>query len=626
MRRWIVVAKPRDDEGEVVEHRFSAGLMEPWRVGADEVIARLPTLSIEILPDGLGRGGSTAGVGALSLINTDRALDGLLGLAWADAAVEIWEADIPVPTSLDHCTLRAVVRAEQLGQDDRGLISVALKDVSASLDEPLALERYAGTGGLEGPEEYEGRIKPFAIGPQLNVDLEGKWINRAALIAQVHSRAMEGVLDELDNSARNGVQDKGIPLINGGDVADYAALVGLNLATQQWEGKYVTCNAEGLIRLAREPKGVVTVDFAGDAEGGYVELPGEVIQRIIEALYDGAAVPLDSAAIAALDNEFPHAVSLYVDREGPRISDWLETVMVSCGGSFWVDALGKLTARLFGYFAPVDTVNDWECSIPQLVDAWPRWRRLVLGYRVPRRLMSGEELAPPLLQDTPVVSATEPAHRAGRIWIDPVLAEVWISSAIGNLVAEDGRNLIAEDGRNLIYATWRRFADITAAHTSGNTAAVGTEAALTVEEATQRAISGFEASGTLKRQGTETGDFTATLTGFSGTVTGTVEYQRTGRLVVLYIPSLINGTSNSGSMTMTGIPAELVPDTPPQSGFVPLVYDGGNGVGGAFTFQLGVLSFDVLATAVTGDRLGRQAFQSSGLKGLFTGTTIMYFV
>lgn len=55
-----------------------------------------------------------------------------------------------------------------------------------------------------------------------------------------------------------------------------------------------------------------------------------------------------------------------------------------------------------------------------------------------------------------------------------------------------------------------------------------------------------------------TGSFTATLTGFTTTVTPTVKYQKSGRIITLSWDDTY-ATSNSTTMFMTGIPAALLP-------------------------------------------------------------------
>lgn len=57
----------------------------------------------------------------------------------------------------------------------------------------------------------------------------------------------------------------------------------------------------------------------------------------------------------------------------------------------------------------------------------------------------------------------------------------------------------------------------------------------------------------------ETGSFTGTLTGFTATVTGTVDYSIVGDIVTLSVATDITGTSNATTMTLTGMPADLYP-------------------------------------------------------------------
>ena len=54
------------------------------------------------------------------------------------------------------------------------------------------------------------------------------------------------------------------------------------------------------------------------------------------------------------------------------------------------------------------------------------------------------------------------------------------------------------------------------------------------------------------------GSFTITGNGFSGSVTGTAEYNVNGKIAILSLPAL-SGTSNSTSFTLSGLPNILVP-------------------------------------------------------------------
>jgi hypothetical protein len=58
----------------------------------------------------------------------------------------------------------------------------------------------------------------------------------------------------------------------------------------------------------------------------------------------------------------------------------------------------------------------------------------------------------------------------------------------------------------------------------------------------------------------ETGSFTMTLGGiFASNPTGTVQFTRIGNAVHMVIPTITNTTNASGSISVTGIPARLIP-------------------------------------------------------------------
>jgi hypothetical protein len=117
------------------------------------------------------------------------------------------------------------------------------------------------------------------------------------------------------------------------------------------------------------------------------------------------------------------------------------------------------------------------------------------------------------------------------------------------------------------------------------------------------------------------GTFTATLTGISGSSTGTASYTRAGKKVTLYIPAL-TGTSNTTACTITGMPAAIRPATA-FSVSVPKIMEntadhiGWVDVNTAGTITLGFFSAITTAT---------QTFTSSGTKGLPLASAIAYTI
>jgi hypothetical protein len=118
-----------------------------------------------------------------------------------------------------------------------------------------------------------------------------------------------------------------------------------------------------------------------------------------------------------------------------------------------------------------------------------------------------------------------------------------------------------------------------------------------------------------------TGTFTGTLTGMASATTGTMTYTISGNIATLYM-GFINGTSNSTSFTITGLPAALQPAT--LSPFVPaMTLDNGGAILGGAALSPGsgtiTMQRDVLATGL----FSATGWTASGSKGT-NGATITY--
>jgi hypothetical protein len=122
----------------------------------------------------------------------------------------------------------------------------------------------------------------------------------------------------------------------------------------------------------------------------------------------------------------------------------------------------------------------------------------------------------------------------------------------------------------------------------------------------------------------QTGTFTGTLTGMSGTTTGPVTYTIAGGICIL-TGSLL-GTSNAGTMTLTGLPSQCQPATQTQVIPCNLVNDGDNVSGAAIVIPgSGTITFDIGETSIITNYLALNyaGFLSTGAKGM-NFTTIIY--
>jgi hypothetical protein len=115
------------------------------------------------------------------------------------------------------------------------------------------------------------------------------------------------------------------------------------------------------------------------------------------------------------------------------------------------------------------------------------------------------------------------------------------------------------------------------------------------------------------------GSFTITLTGCTAAITGTALWRRIGSIVLIYIPAL-QGTSNSTSATLTGIPAAIQPASAAPIFAV-------SGVSGEDNNATALVSVQILSGSGTWNlykNTSLTGFTAAGQKGLAAGITLAY--
>lgn len=116
--------------------------------------------------------------------------------------------------------------------------------------------------------------------------------------------------------------------------------------------------------------------------------------------------------------------------------------------------------------------------------------------------------------------------------------------------------------------------------------------------------------------GIAAGSFTATLTGMTATTTFTCQYKISNGICSLSGPGAI-GTSNLGSMTLTGLPAICQPATQSFSLLCEVQNSTANQLGlAAITALSGTIQFTTAQVSGSVVGLGLGAFGNSGIKGL----------
>lgn len=112
------------------------------------------------------------------------------------------------------------------------------------------------------------------------------------------------------------------------------------------------------------------------------------------------------------------------------------------------------------------------------------------------------------------------------------------------------------------------------------------------------------------------GAFTCTLTGFTTTINGSVEYSIFGNNVGIYIPQNITGASNTTTMTMTGLPSLIIPS-------VNRVVSFRLQSGSSYTYGYAEIDATGVITFSFGANIGF-AFTASATKGVLSGPSGLY--
>jgi hypothetical protein len=339
----LIEASPRrtsDGVGETVRLAGGGGQApyrydgEDWRAG----VAGLPTIITALNFEGndLGTGSVPQ---ALELRWTPSSAADLAVHAayyWTDADISVRvgpEGALP-PVILTGRVLDVSVEA--------GTLRIQLADPAADLKRPVLTERFAGTGGLEGPVEWEGLIRRRAWGRVYN--LQGQPIDTANNIYCFGDPLRQW-------SAIDDVRDKGAAAAEldvlgwqGSAAATFTALQ----AAEAPQGGGVACPTIACIKWWTEPAGDLTADIRGETAGGYVETAPEIAQRIVSAR-SGPAFATGTVSAAATAR--PGVAGWLVDDETTTIAAVLDAILGGVSLLWVLNATGEIVIRQWAWGA-----------------------------------------------------------------------------------------------------------------------------------------------------------------------------------------------------------------------------------------------------------------------------------
>jgi hypothetical protein len=308
-----------------------------------------------------GIGGLASVYAEASLINTDGALD-LLEESYAidGRGARLW---LGAPDAA--LSTFGLVCAGRVGpySADRDVARVAIWDLLHRLKQPIQTTTYAGTGGLEGGSDLEGKAKPICYGKAYNV--APPLVDTATLRYQVHDGAIHDV---------PAVRDRGVNLTKVGGAP--AA------------GQYQVDVATGTFKLGATPSGTVTCDVEGDASlSGYTTTTAEIVRRILIQRAGCSSSEINSTSFDALVTDASASVGVWIGTEARNIDDVIDELLYGCGAFGGPSRLGEFTVGLIdaaagmpvAVFDAVDTLDLARDALPATVD--PIVWRVRVGWR-----------------------------------------------------------------------------------------------------------------------------------------------------------------------------------------------------------------------------------------------------
>lgn len=361
-------------------------------------------------------------------------LAALAGYMWIDApiTVRIGPEGAALPPIVQSGLVLNVSTAN-------GRLKIALADPATSLKKPLLTARYAGTGGLEGPVEWEGAIRKRVWGQVWNL--------RADPIDKAHNvycladptRAIQSI---------DAVRDKGAAAASlttlawqGSTAATFAALQ----AAAAPQGGGVICPSIACIKWWTQPAGDLCADLKGEIGAAYVETTAAIAQSLVSAIGGPAfAAGTIAAAIAARGA----AVGWVADDESTTVAAMLDELMGNSSLLWMLNGAGEIVLRPWEWAASVATAISHDVARKQTLRPLATRK---LGYkRNELKMQRGDLAAIVTYNDGTAIDALKPAAAGADVTAQNTAAAIagqaWAATN-GSQAITDNR-LVAAGGVN----------------------------------------------------------------------------------------------------------------------------------------------------------------------------------
>lgn len=344
-----------------------------WRAG----IRGLPTMIASLeYRGGEFPAGSVPSAAAIEWQGSSRALLATLSsYLWTDAAITVRvgpEGALP-PVLISGKVLAATAEA--------GKLTLALADPAAAIKKPLLTSRFAGTGGLEGPVEWDGLIRKRVWGRVWN--LAGEPIDKANNI-YCFADPLRPI------QAFDAVRDKGAAAAalttlawQGSAAATFTALQ----TAVAPAGGGVICPSIACVKWWTQPAGELCADLRGEVGAGYVETTAAIAQRLVEAI---AGPSFAAGTVSAAAAARPAPVGWLADDDSTTVAAMLDELLGNSSLLWLLDDAGSIVLRQWAWGAPVASAKSEDVSRREVLRPLATRR---LGYKRNETQMARGDLA-----------------------------------------------------------------------------------------------------------------------------------------------------------------------------------------------------------------------------------------
>lgn len=305
------------------------------------------------------------------------ALAAVANLLWNKAAIEVYVGDDATGS------FPLIIRGEVEKQEVRsGSLLLTIRDNSRKLDDPLAPDTFAGTGGVEGDDVAAERIRRRTWGKCSNI--EALPFATADLIYELGD--LTKPLSAIDDVRDIGRSASSLTTVAWqGTVA--STLTALKAASAP-DGGGVRAPSIACVKWWTQPVGPLTADVRGEVGSGYVDTIGTIAERI--AAVAGVTVNNPSDA----NGWRTGSVGIHIDNPNESAAQALDRLLRGASLVWNADTDGDVTLAQISFASPVETVA--AIRISRNVSLPPLKKRQV-GYKRNHRIHSDSEIAGVLL-------------------------------------------------------------------------------------------------------------------------------------------------------------------------------------------------------------------------------------